>query len=60
MKKTQLAEWLHDLADHVVEESPLIRQVTIDDDVSETGEAVKVVRITFNRPARAMPDEQLH
>jgi len=60
MKKTQLADWLHDVAIHIQEESPLIRTVTLDDEVSETGEAVRVVRITFNRPARDIPDEQLH
>lgn len=60
MKKTQLADWLHDVASHIEAESPLIRTVTLDDDVSETGEAVKVVRITFNSPARGIPGEQLH
>ncbi|MCT4709132.1 hypothetical protein MUA04_02820 [Enterobacteriaceae bacterium H11S18] len=60
MKKTQLAEWLHDIASHIEAESPLIRTVTLDDEVSETGETVRVVRITFNRPARAIPGEQLH
>ena len=58
MDKKTLAEWLRDIAHHIEEESPLIRDVRLDDAISEEGLARKIVTITFNAPGHALLPEQ--
>lgn len=53
MDREMLAEWLRDIARHIEEESPLIRDVSVDDALSEEGLARKIITITFNAPGRA-------
>ncbi|OHY61886.1 hypothetical protein BB778_04660 [Pluralibacter gergoviae] len=57
MDKKMLAEWLRDIARHIEEDSPLIRDVGVDDAVSEEGLARKIITITFNAPGRSSPPE---
>ncbi|MGX5057114.1 hypothetical protein ACWKX9_26365 [Enterobacter asburiae] len=58
MDREMLAEWLRDIAQHIEEESPLIRNVSVDDALSEGGLARKIITITFNAPGRApLPEE---
>lgn len=52
MDKKMLAEWLRDIAQHIEEESPLIRDVGVDNAISEEGMARKIITITFNAPGR--------
>lgn len=47
--KSQFAQWLRDIADHIEEGSPLIHDVETENEESD-GRPVKVIRITFNRP----------
>lgn len=37
MDREMLAEWLRDIAQHIEEESPLIRDVSVDDALSDEG-----------------------
>lgn len=46
MDKKTLADWLRDIARHIEEESPLIRDVSLDDAISEEGLTRKIVTIT--------------
>lgn len=57
MDREMLAEWLRDIAQHIEEESPLIRDVSVDDAISEEGMARKIITITFNAPGRISPTE---
>ncbi|HAG2284936.1 TPA: hypothetical protein G8W61_005346 [Salmonella enterica] len=60
MEKSVLAEWLRDIARHIEEESPLIRDVTVDDALSDEGLTRKVITITFNVPGRPpQPEEEV-
>jgi hypothetical protein len=53
-----LAEWLRDIAQHIEEESPLIRDVSVDDALSDEGLAKKIITITFNAPGRVIQTEE--
>lgn len=46
-----------DIAQHIEEESPLIRDVSVDDALSDEGLARKIITITFNAPGRAPQPE---
>lgn len=60
MSKQILADWLRDIARHIEEESPLIRDVSVDDALSDEGLARKIITITFNAPGRApQPEEDI-
>lgn len=50
MDREMLAEWLRDIAQHIEEESPLIRDVSVDDALSDEGLARKIITVTFNAP----------
>lgn len=52
-----LAEWLQDIAQHIEEESPLIRDVSVDDALSDEGWPEKSSP-SFNAPGRASPPEE--
>ncbi|EAT6619975.1 hypothetical protein E4Y45_07935 [Salmonella enterica] len=58
MDRQMLAEWLRDIARHIEEESPLIRDVSVDDALSDEGLARKIITITFNAPGRAPQPEE--
>ncbi|MGP6457699.1 hypothetical protein ACTZGH_23645 [Enterobacter ludwigii] len=58
MDREMLAEWLRDIAQHIEEESPLIRDVSVDDALSEEGLTRKIITITFNAPGRASQPEE--
>ncbi|MBE5254418.1 hypothetical protein ACI2JI_24780 [Enterobacter cancerogenus] len=58
MDREMLAEWLRDIAQHIEEESPLIRDVSVDDALSDEGLARKIITITFNAPGRAPQSEE--
>lgn len=58
MDRQILADWLRDIARHIEEESPLIRDVSVDDALSEEGLARKVITITFNAAGRVPPPEE--
>ncbi|WP_191939656.1 hypothetical protein IFU37_023370 (plasmid) [Pantoea agglomerans] len=58
MDREMLAEWLRDIAQHIEEESPLIRDVSADDALSGEGLARKIITITFNVPGRASQPEE--
>ena len=58
MDKKTLAEWLRDIAQHIEEESPLIRDVSVDDALSDEGLAKKIITITFNAPGRVIQTEE--
>lgn len=53
-----LAEWLRDIAQHIEDESPLIRDVSVDDALSDEGLTRKIITITFNVPGRAPQPEE--
>ena len=55
MDREMLAEWLRDIAQHIEEESPLIRDVSVDDALSDEGLARQIITITFTAPGRASP-----
>lgn len=57
MDREMLAEWLRDIAQHIEEKSPLIRDVSVDDALSDEGMARKIITITFNAPGRAPQPE---
>lgn len=60
MDKKTLAECLRDIAQQIEEESPLIRDISVDDALSEEGLARKIITITFNAPGRApLPEEDV-
>lgn len=60
MDREMLAEWLRDIAQHIEEESPLIRDISVDDALSEEGLARKIITITFNAPGCApLPEEDV-
>lgn len=52
MDREMLAEWLRDIAQHIEEESPLIRDVSVDDALSDEGLARKNhhVQCAWSRP----------
>ncbi|MGG2141521.1 hypothetical protein [Symbiopectobacterium sp. RP] len=58
MDREMLAEWLRDIAQHIEGESPLIRDVSVDDALSDEGLARKIITITFNAPSRAPQPEE--
>ncbi|EOX8980552.1 hypothetical protein ACPW6J_003692 [Enterobacter hormaechei] len=58
MDREMLAEWLRDIAQHIEEESPLIRDISVDDSLSDQGLARKIITITFNAPGRAPQHEE--
>ncbi|AXF77981.1 hypothetical protein AV903_21420 [Erwinia tracheiphila] len=58
MDREMLAEWLRDIAQHLEEESPLIRDVSVDDALSDEGLARKIITITFNASGRAPQPEE--
>ncbi|HBA9710699.1 TPA: hypothetical protein J1460_004719 [Escherichia coli] len=58
MDRKMLAEWLRDIAQHIEEESPLIRDVSVDDALSDEELARKIITITFNAPGRAPQSEE--
>lgn len=61
MDKKMLADWLRDIASHIEEESPLIRDVSVDDALSGEGLARKVITITFNAPGHTpQPEEDVN
>ncbi|WP_277972946.1 hypothetical protein [Pantoea agglomerans] len=57
MEKEMLAGWLRDIAQHI-EESPLIRDVSVDDALSGEGLARKIITITYNAAGRATQPEE--
>jgi hypothetical protein len=57
MDRGMLAEWLQDIAQHIEEESPLIRDVSVDDALSDEGWP-KIITITFNAPGRVIQTEE--
>lgn len=60
MDREMLAEWLRDIAQHIEEESPLIRDVSVDDTLSDEGLARKIITITFNAAGRdPQPEENI-
>ncbi|EGG4254022.1 hypothetical protein HIX57_004980 [Salmonella enterica] len=58
MDREMLAEWLRDIAQHIEEESSLIRDISVDDALSDEGMARKIITITFNAPGRAPQHEE--
>jgi hypothetical protein len=58
MDRGMLAEWLRDIAQHIEEESPLIRDVSVDDALSDEGLAKKIITITFNAFRRVIQTEE--
>ncbi|HHL2713213.1 TPA: hypothetical protein ACQ39K_004877 [Yersinia enterocolitica] len=58
MDKEMIANWLRDIARHIEEESPLIRDVTLDDARSDEGLVRKIITITFNAPGHAPQPEK--
>lgn len=58
MNNAMLADWLRDIARHIEEESPLIRDVAIDDVLSDEGLPKKIITITFNAPGHAPQPEE--
>lgn len=58
MNKKILADWLRDVARHIEEESPIIRDVSVDDALSDEGLTRKVITITFNAPGRVPQPEE--
>ncbi|WP_238939077.1 hypothetical protein [Mixta mediterraneensis] len=50
MDREMLAEWLRDIAQHIEEESPLIRDVSVDDALSDEGLARNHVQCAWSRP----------
>lgn len=58
MDRQMLAEWLRDIAQHIEEASPLIRDVSVDDALSNVGLARKIITITFNVAGRASQPEE--
>ncbi|HDL7643723.1 TPA: hypothetical protein PXO92_000227 [Yersinia enterocolitica] len=58
MDKEMLANWLRDIACHIEEESPLIRDVTLDDALSDEGLFRKIITITFNAPGHTPQPEE--
>jgi hypothetical protein len=49
----QFAEWLRDIAQHIEENSALIKSVSVGDKPSDDPDAaVKVIEVVFNRPRR--------
>lgn len=58
MDRQMLAEWLRDIAQHIEEESPLIRDVSVGDALSDEGVARKIITITFNAQGRASQPEE--
>lgn len=50
--KQEFAEWLRDIAQHIEEESPLIKSVKTGNKASEAGGTVKAIEIEFNTPRR--------
>ncbi|WP_158784740.1 hypothetical protein [Pantoea sp. BAV 3049] len=58
MDRGMMAEWLRHIAQHIEEESPLIRNVSVDDALSDKGLARKIITITFNAPGRAPQPEE--
>lgn len=58
MDREMLAEWLRDIAQHIEEESPLIRDIRVDDALSGEGLARKIITITFNAAGRASQPEE--
>ena len=54
MDKKMFAEWLRDIAQHIEENSPLIRNLSVVDDTSDDGFARKNISITFNAPGRSV------
>ncbi|EAA9298011.1 hypothetical protein E4Q46_21235 [Salmonella enterica] len=58
MDREMLAEWLRDIAQHIEEESSLIRDVSVDDALSDEGLTRKIITITFNAPGRAPQPEE--
>lgn len=49
----QFAEWLRDIAQHIEENSVLIKSVSVGDKPSDDPDAaVKVIEVVFNRPRR--------
>lgn len=58
MDREMLAEWLRDIAQHIEEESPLIRDISMDDSLSDQGLARKIITITFNASGRAPQHEE--
>ncbi|EAN7517982.1 hypothetical protein QLL71_005065 [Salmonella enterica] len=53
-----LAEWLRDIAQHTEEESSQIRDVCVDDALSDEGRTRKNITITFNAPGCAPQSEE--
>lgn len=58
MDREMLAGWLRDIAQHIEEESPLIRDVSVDDALSDEGLARKIITIMFNASGRASQPEE--
>lgn len=57
MDKEMMADWLQDIARYIEEESSLIRDISMDDALSDEGVARKVMTITFNVAGRAPQSE---
>jgi hypothetical protein len=57
MNKETLADWLRDIAGHIEAESPLIRDIRVDDTRSDEGMVQKVITITFNAPGPPPPSD---
>lgn len=53
MDKKMLADWLRDIARHIEDDSPLIKDIGVDNAISEEGMAKKIITITFNMPGRS-------
>ncbi|CAD6106714.1 hypothetical protein [Escherichia coli] len=57
MDREMLAKRLLDVALHI-EESPLIRDVSVDNALSHEGQTRKIITITFNAPSRTSQPEE--
>lgn len=57
MDNKSMAEWLRNIADHLEELSPLIRNIEMENDSSPEGNAVTHIHVTFNYPSRAQRQE---
>lgn len=60
MDREMLAEWLRDIAQHIEEESPLIRDISVDDALSERSSLSRSMRLVvphcLKKMSAAYPD----
>ncbi|ECD9518167.1 hypothetical protein FNN87_27175 [Salmonella enterica subsp. diarizonae] len=51
-------KFMRDIAQHIEEENSLIRDVSVDDALSDEGLTRKIITITFNAPGRTPQPEE--